>query len=317
MERDHGDPAIAFSAAEGILDLVIDIRDLQLFLQIVESGSISAGAERCGLSLSAASGRVTALERRLGTPLLERHRRGVEPTSAGELLAAGAAGLVLEARSLEESLVARSRGITEELRLAVNSSAVDSLPEVITAALNRMQPVSLDLVELSTAAAVDQVRDGRVELAVVSTDTADIRGCEAVMLWEDPLVVVGRLQERAAGPLSLAQVTAEPMVGLNRDAPLQQRIEREAATAGLHPTYRVRFPSLGVVCAAATAGIGRAIVPGNSARRYGVPHLAQHELTEPWARRQAVLVAQDIGRLSPHAAALAEEFLKYAAEVRA
>lgn len=294
---------------------VIDIRDLQLFLEIVESGSISAGAERCGLSLSAASARITALERRVGTPLLERHRRGTDPTSAGELLAAGAARLVAEARSLEESLVARSRGITEELRLAVNSSAVDSLPEVITAALNRMQPVSLDLVELSTAAAVDQVRDGRVELAVVSTGTADTQGCESVVLWEDPLVVVGALQDRAA-PLSLAQVTAEPMVGLNRDAPLQQRIEREAARAGLQPTYRVRFPSLGAVCAAATAGIGRAIVPGNSARRYGVPLLAQHELTEPWARREAVLVAQEIARLSPHAAALAEEFVKYAAEVR-
>ena len=301
---------------EGRMRSVIDVRDLRLFLEIVETGSISAGAERAGLSLSAASGRISALERRLGVPLLERHRRGVEPTSAGELLAAGAARLVVEARSLEESLVARSRGITEELRLAVNSSAVDSLPEAITAALNRMQPVSLDLIEMSTAAAVDQVREGLVELAVVSTGTADIEGCDGVVLWDDPLVVVGTRQKKAASPLSLAQVTAEPMVGLNRDAPLQQRIEREAARAGLQPTYRVRFPSLGVVCAAATAGIGRAIVPGNSARRYGVPPLAQHELTEPWARREAVLVAQNLGRLSPPAAALAEEFLKYAAEVR-
>jgi molybdate transport repressor ModE-like protein len=298
------------------MDAVIDIRDLQLFLEIVESGSISAGAEQCGLSLSAASARITALERRLGTPLLERHRRGVDPTSAGELLTTGAARLVAEARSLEESLVARSRGITEELRLAVNSSAVDSLPEVITAALNRMQPVSLDLVELSTAAAVEQVREGGVELAVVSTGAADTRGCETVVLWDDSLVVVGALQDRAASPLSLAQVTAEPMVGLNRDAPLQQRIEGEAARAELQPTYRVRFPSLGAVCAAATAGIGRAIVPGNSARRYGVPDLAQHDLTEPWAQREAVLVARDIARLTPRATELANELLKYAAEVR-
>lgn len=295
---------------------VIDIRDLQLFLEIVDAGSISAGADRCGLSLSAASARIAALERRTGSPLLERHRRGVEPTSAGELLTAGAMRLVSEAHSLEESLVARSRGITDELRLAVNSSAVDSLPEVITAALNRMPPVALDLVELSTAAAVDQVRDGQVELAVVSTGTADIVGCEAAVLWEDHLVVVGARHSRAPMPLSLAQVTAEPMVGLNRDAPLQRRIEREAARAGLQPTYRVRFPSLGAVCAAATAGIGRAIVPRNSARRYGVPPRAQHVLAEPWAKRDAVLVAQDISRLSPRAAALAEELLTYAAEVR-
>jgi molybdate transport repressor ModE-like protein len=295
---------------------VIDIRDLQLFLEIVESGSISAGAEQCGLSLSAASARITALERRVGTPLLERHRRGVNPTAAGELLTAGAARLVVEARSLEESLVARSRGITEELRLAVNSSAVDSLPEAITAALNRMQSVSLDLVELSTSAAVDQVRDGRVELAVVSTGTADTRGCETLVLWDDPLVVVGAPQNRAAPPLSLVQVTVEPMVGLNLDAPLQQLIERETARAARQPTYRVRFPSLGAVCAVATAGVGRAIVPSNSARRYGVPLRAQHELTEPWARREAVLVAQDFARLSPRAAALAKEFLAYGAEVR-
>lgn len=296
---------------------MIDIRDLQLFLDVVESGSISAGAERSGLSLSAASARITALERRVGTPLLERHRRGANPTGAGELLTAGAARLVGEARSLEESLVARSRGITQELRMAVNSSGVDSLPEAITAALNRMPTVSMDLIELSSVAAVDQVRDGRLELAVVSTGTADTHGCETHALWDDHLVVVGAPQDRPAPPLSLAQVSVEPMVGLNRDAPLQQLIEREAARVDRQPTYRVRFPSLAAVCAAATAGVGRAIVPGNSARRYGVPPRAQHELTEPWARREAVLVARDFARLSPRAAALAKELLAYGEEVRA
>ncbi|WP_158553939.1 LysR family transcriptional regulator [Micromonospora deserti] len=294
---------------------MIEIRDLALFLEVVESGSISAGAERCGLSLSAASARITALERRVGTPLLERHRRGASPTAAGESLTAGAARLVDEARELEESLMARSRGITQELRLAVNSSAVDSLPEVITAALNRMQTVSLDLVELSSVAAVDHVREGRVELAVVSTGTAATQGCETIVLWDDSLVVVGRPQKGLSRPLSLAQVTAEPMVGLNRGVPLQQLIERQAARAALQPTYRVRFPSLGAVCAAATAGVGRAIVPRNSARRYGVPLRAQHELTEPWARREAVLVARDFARLSPTAAALTEQFVAYGAEV--
>ena len=59
-----------------------DLADLRLFLQVVEAGSITHGAERAHLALAAASTRIRNMEAALGTPLLYRERQGVQPTPA-------------------------------------------------------------------------------------------------------------------------------------------------------------------------------------------------------------------------------------------
>ena len=60
-----------------------DLTDLRLFLHVAEAGSITAGAARSGLALASASARVQGMEAQAGVALLERGRRGVEPTPAG------------------------------------------------------------------------------------------------------------------------------------------------------------------------------------------------------------------------------------------
>jgi len=64
-----------------------DLTDLRLYLHILDSGNITAGAARSHLSLAAASARIRAMEASLGTEFLQRGRRGVTPTPAGKALA--------------------------------------------------------------------------------------------------------------------------------------------------------------------------------------------------------------------------------------
>ena len=60
--------------------MAYDLTDLELFLQVVDQGSITQGADRAHLSLASASARITAMEKALGASLLDRHRRGVVPS---------------------------------------------------------------------------------------------------------------------------------------------------------------------------------------------------------------------------------------------
>ena len=60
-----------------------DLVDLQLFIAVAETRSITAGAARVHLALASASERIKGLEAALGVALLKRGRRGVELTSAG------------------------------------------------------------------------------------------------------------------------------------------------------------------------------------------------------------------------------------------
>ncbi len=63
-----------------------DLVDLELFIAVADSGSITGGASRAHLALASASARIKGLEAAVGTALLKRGRRGVELTAAGESL---------------------------------------------------------------------------------------------------------------------------------------------------------------------------------------------------------------------------------------
>ena len=63
-----------------------DLVDLQLFIAVADSRSITRGADRSHLALASASARIKGLEEALGVALFKRGRRGVELTAAGESL---------------------------------------------------------------------------------------------------------------------------------------------------------------------------------------------------------------------------------------
>ncbi|MGW8526495.1 MULTISPECIES: LysR family transcriptional regulator [Nocardiopsidaceae] len=289
---------------------VADLSDLALLVEVIEAGSITDGAQRCGISLSAASVRITALERHYGLRLLDRRHRGVTPTPAGEALAARGLVLLDGARELEAGMAARARGLENSVRLATNSSAADALTEFLAATLNRLPNTAVTLVELSSEAAVAHVLDGLSDIAVVSSVPAGA-ACQTRRLWDDDLVAVGPASSPPRRPLRLADLLREPVVGLLRGSPLQDLVDRQAHAAGTEPAYRVRLPSLGAVCAVACTGVGYAVVPRGAARRHGVSPASLYELDEPWAPRHAVLVAADFSTLTEGTAAFVHHLLEH------
>src|SRR5581483_11085325 len=79
----------------------MDTRQLQAFCEVVERKSFSHAAERLGVTQPAVSLQVQALEKRLGTKLLDRSGRRVEPTEAGAKLYRSAQRLL----ALEEEIL--------------------------------------------------------------------------------------------------------------------------------------------------------------------------------------------------------------------
>jgi DNA-binding transcriptional LysR family regulator len=59
---------------------------LRIFHEVAKAGSLTRASERLGLSQSALSRQISALEEELKTPLFHRHARGLVLTEAGELL---------------------------------------------------------------------------------------------------------------------------------------------------------------------------------------------------------------------------------------
>ena len=72
----------------------MELRQLQYFRAVCETGSFTKAAEDCYVSQSAVSQRIKALEAELGFPLTERHGRSFSLTPAGKLFGRKVAGIL-------------------------------------------------------------------------------------------------------------------------------------------------------------------------------------------------------------------------------
>ena len=167
-----------------------DLIDLRLFVHVLDSGSITAGAARSHMTLASASARIRALEDALGTPLLVRDRRGVQPTPAGQTLSREAQAVLAQLARLQDAMAQHTSGPKAHLRLLANTSAATvHLPQLLARFLAAHPGYTLDLQERTSAAIADALRQRQAELGVLS-DAADLAGLERVPLQTDPLVLV-------------------------------------------------------------------------------------------------------------------------------
>jgi DNA-binding transcriptional LysR family regulator len=122
--------------------------DLATFVQVVDSGTLTAAALRLGLAKSVVSKRVAGLEARLGAKLLHRAPRQVTPTEAGALLYSRARTLLTQLDELVEDVSAQSGTLRGGIRMAGPMSfGTRHLGPAIAAFMRRYQQieVSLDL----------------------------------------------------------------------------------------------------------------------------------------------------------------------------
>src|ERR671936_2453712 len=65
---------------------MLDVRRMRILREVASRGSFSAAAEALAYTQSAISQQIAALEREVGTKLVERNARGIRLTDAGEAL---------------------------------------------------------------------------------------------------------------------------------------------------------------------------------------------------------------------------------------
>src|SRR5438045_9525768 len=88
----------------------MDTRQLHAFCEVVERKSFSQAAERLGVTQPAVSLQVRALEKRLGTQLLDRSGRRVEPTESGLKLYRSAQRLLQLEQEIVDDLAGEATG---------------------------------------------------------------------------------------------------------------------------------------------------------------------------------------------------------------
>ncbi|QLF93641.1 LysR family transcriptional regulator [Pseudomonas sp. ABC1] len=289
-----------------------DLTDLQLFLNVHEAGSITAGAQRSHMTLASASERIRGMERVLGVALLSRGHRGVAVTPAGQTLLHHARLVSAQVERMRGDLAQYGEGLKGHVRLWCNTVALSEyLPPLLGGFLLRHPSVSVALQERSSPLIAEALRSGECDMGIVS-DAVDLDDFECFAFRHDPLSLIVHKGHALAvrREVFLAEVGAESFVGLGEDSALQVLVAQQARRLGLALDYRIHLGNFDAVCALVAQGVGIAIVPRVVAQRCvrDLP-IVTLALSDAWADRQLFLCVRPRAELALHARRLVDHLL--------
>lgn len=280
-----------------------DLTDLQLFVHILDCGTMTAAAERSHMTLASASERVRGMEEQLGCPLLTRQARGVQATAAGHALGQHARQVLQQMHSLRAAMADFGAGLAGQVRLRANTSAIrEHLPLAVSGFLLAHPRIALELQECRSADVLDGLRQGLCDVGIAAWDEDEppsLAGLDCSAWRPDPLVAVLAAGHPLAklARLTLADLAHEPWVGLPRDSALQQLLQKQAlrlesakGAAGMRGgalRMRVQLPHPEGLCQLVGRNVGVAVLPAAAVRRHAA-HCAiiAVPLDDAWARRQ-------------------------------
>lgn len=253
--------------------------DLYWYVQVVEAGSFSAAANRCGIAKSSLSRRIAQLEQTLDVQLLNRGTRLFTMTTAGEQIYRHALEMIAAMDAAQFFALESSGTVSGLIRLAVPSSLAEW-------ALNTMASFQRSHPRVQFALALE---DGFVDLAAQSIDLAltlnevpsDSSSLVARPLAELTMVIVGtpQLLESLGHPRSLDTVSDSNLLALGCNT-LPQAWRLQSGPREIHQPALVA-ENTQTLLKAARAGLGLAYVPvyacANDLATHGLHRACQNE----------------------------------------
>jgi DNA-binding transcriptional LysR family regulator len=286
-----------------------DLIDLRLFSLVVETGSITRGAAQANMALASASARLRGMEETIGLRLLDRGRRGVEATPAGDALAHHARIVLRQIEQLRGELGDYTKGLKGHVRLQANTAAMtEFLPKALAPYLASHPHIDIDLKERLSSEIVKAVSGGFADVGIIS-DAVDHGALRLMPFAIDRLVIVTPRESPLAALRRIAfqDVVVHEFVGLSAGSPLQDYLGEHAIRAGHPLSFRVRMRSFEGICQMVAQNVGIGIVPETAARRARRSMAIRSiRLTDRWATRHLSLCMRELEALSPHARRLVE-----------
>ena len=213
----------------------MDTRQLQAFCEVVERKSFSLAAERLGVTQPAVSLQVRSLERRLGTQLLDRSGRRVEPTESGLKLYRSAQRLLALEEEILGELADEATGAldgTFEIGASTGPGGV-VLSQILCQFAEAHPALHVALSVFDTQTIVERVADRTLQLGVVGAAPRH-RGVEYEPFFHDTVVLAcppgHRFPERT---LAQSELKEEQLIVMQEAAGVRQMIEDELRRAGM------------------------------------------------------------------------------------
>ncbi|MEV4439561.1 LysR family transcriptional regulator [Streptomyces sp. NPDC049577] len=244
----------------------MDTRLLRTFAAVARTESFTATAAELHLAQSTVTAQIQALEKELGTRLFDRLPRGVAVTDAGRRLLEEAER-VLDAESRLRAVAAAAADGPLAGRVVVGAGETlcsARLPHVVAALRRRHPELEVDLAPTGTAEALDGLRAGRLDVALLLEGDVAVPDIATEHLAYEPLVLVcapGHPFARRTGTVTWEELAREAFFLHEQGCSYSDRLaDRLLSVPGPRPRL-TRFGSIEAARACVAAGLGLTLLP--------------------------------------------------------
>lgn len=223
-----------------------DLIWMRSLLAVVDAGSITAAADRLGLTQPALSRRIRQLEDQVGVLLLSRTRSGVTLTAVGELVCAEARVLVSRYDNLIQEVSAHQRLEKGTVRLGGGATVVSFvLPPAIANFQGDYPDVRFQLKEAGSREVEQDVVSGHLELGLVTLPVHQ-RELQVRPLMTDRIVLIARNEHplAQAHSIEVQALAGLSLVGFEAGSAIRHLIDQALRVAGVEMNVVMELRSI-------------------------------------------------------------------------
>ncbi|MCD9672801.1 MULTISPECIES: LysR substrate-binding domain-containing protein [Klebsiella] len=146
----------------------MELQQIRCFIAVAEELHFGHAAQKLDMLPSALGRYIKLLEEDLGLRLLTRSTRNVSLTQHGELFLAEAIEIIHQADDLQQRFQKMARRNAGQLRIgAIDSAAVNLVPQILTIFRNRFPDIVLHVMEDKTSRLLPKLKTGRLDLVFI------------------------------------------------------------------------------------------------------------------------------------------------------
>jgi len=243
----------------------MDLKILRNFVEIVDSGSLTAASKKLFIAQPALSNQLKALEKELGVLLLERNSRHQKLTDAGFVFYERAKSILLLQKNAAKEVQDIAKGDAGCLRLAcIPSGEIALLNKILPTFVRRFPKITYEIYEEESGAILHRLESGAVDAGIVTAPCDLTKDMEALELSDGSLgIAYDPLSFPEAENMSqiLPQMLSKlPLLLIRRYRDLFSEYCKQR---GVLPNIRAHHSQLLPNLKWAEQGLGCAIVPEN------------------------------------------------------
>ncbi len=247
---------------------MIKLRDLEYLSAIDEHKHFGKAAQACFVSQPTLSGQLMKLEEQLGLQLVERHRRNVMLTPAGEQLVQEARKVLQAAGQFELCAKALLDPLAGDLHLGlIPTLAPYLLPHVMADLNNSLPNINFFLHENQTKVLLQQLDEGKLDVLILPY-LDGMEKFESYQLFDEPLVLATPKEHALSDnkKLSLSDLDGEKILTLADGHCLKDQAMGYCFAAGAKEDNSFQATSLETLRYMVASGMGITMLPALAAQ---------------------------------------------------